>query len=1203
MKLSARGLWLAMAVCSLVVWGCDGSSGLPSDGSVITCTDDEDCPVDQACEQGVCQPINPTCGDGGPCPDGEVCVDGQCVPETPDGGDGGDGSDGADDTPVPDIEVVSPLISGDTYQLDFGNVLVGISASQQIVLRNAGDANLRILQLNLEMGTDVEDFSVPQAIVDSLPMVIEPGGQAAIDIVYTASDGLTDHGILDIISNDPDEALVKIHLLSEFKGTAEAAVTPELLDFGDVPLGQASAPLTATLSNMGSGNAVLTVSDVRFGVLNNPDFGLSLRDMSGATVVPPVLLNNGDALDVQVIYHPQLRETDADEIVFVTDDPLQSMLEVALAGRGVVGDLAIAPSPVALGRVRVGEHGQTEVTISNAGGAELQVSGIALAAHSGEFSLASTEVDLAGLPANPLTLSPGQAVHVTLGFDPADAGDETTQLLVDNSSAEPQRAAAVSASGYVPPAVQADPDPPVLQYGNVQIDFGSGQAETSTLVVELTNVGGEPLRIDSIQRAASTSIEYTFSPASIPPIDMGVTVPLSVHFTPAALGAKQGALLVDTNDPDIAVDGVTGRLQIDMLANGIDPNIFVTPAASIAFGSVYVGQQVTRQVVVRNAGSGPLSVDAIALSPGSSNSYSLANLPQLPMVISNAMTELTFDVLYVPAAEGAQDAGAVLIDSSDIGNPRVDLALTGTGAACPVNTLDCNDDPQDGCEVTCVPAGAEQCNYRDDDCDCATDEDFDLDTDPDHCGSCANDCTYLHGLAGCSGGQCHLAQCAAGWDDCDDDEDTGCETDITTISDCGQCDRVCQFAHAEPSCLGGACVMGDCDTYFKDCDGLSNTGCEVSFNDDEQNCGDCNIRCLYANGTGICLGGFCRLDTCLQDFANCDTLENTGCEANLLTDPLNCNGCGNDCPDAGGTPVCNDGTCGVSDCNPGWADCNGDGTTCETNTAADPNNCGGCGNQCEFANDHGTFSCVGSTCVVSSCEAGWGNCDSQAPNGCETDVSQDAQNCGYCGHVCQLDHAGSYCAASACQLGACDAGFHNIDTNPLNGCECAEDSEADLCADALVTNLGSLGAGGNLELTITNNLIPWVAGVIQDEDWYTFTALDDFSADVAAGVDHHDLHVFFEAGSGNPGAQYAFKIYRFHGAGPNCSNKQLLCDANGALDFHHYGQNPCWRGTSNPNQSIRYCGDDDSARYWIQVYRVSSLVTCEPYVLRVILVP
>jgi len=1191
----------AVLALPILVGSCDGSSGLPEDGSVITCTGDEGCPIGQRCVEGVCQPSNPTCGDGGSCPTGQVCVDGQCVPEGADGGDGGDGADGADDTPVPDIEIVSPPAAAGQHQLDFGSVLVGVTSSAQVVVRNAGAAELRILQLNFELGTDVEDFSLPQATLDSLPIAIPAGQQAVIDILYTASDGLTDHGILDIISNDPDEALVKIHLLSEFKGTAEAQVSPEQLDFGDVPLGQESAPLTAVLSNQGSGNAVLTVSDVRFGVLSNPDFSLSLRDLGGATVSPPVLLNNGDALDVLVTYHPQLREVDADELVLVTDDPIQPMLHVILAGRGVVGDLAIAPSPIALGRVRAGEHGELQVAISNAGGAALQVTGISLAAHSGEFSLSSTEVDLAGLADTPLTLGPGQGVHVTLGFDPQDAGEELTQLLVDNSSAEPQRVAAVSASGYVPPAVETQPAPPSLQFGNVQIDFGTGTAETRGLVVELTNVGGEPLRILNIQRSATTSIEYSFSPPSIPPIDVGVTVPLTVQFTPAALGSKIGALFVDTDDPDIQVDGVVGRLQIDMLANGIDPNIFVSPSASIAFGPVYVGQRVTRLVSVRNSGSGPLSVDRIALSPGSSASYQLENLPPLPMVISNAMTELTFDVLYTPGAVGAQDAGAVVIDSSDIGNPRVNLALTGTGADCPTHTLDCDHDPQNGCEVTCVPSGDEQCNYRDDDCDCLIDEGFDLETDTENCGACGTRCSYPHGLPGCADRECFLAQCAQGWDDCDDEEQNGCETDITTVSDCGECDHACQFAHAGASCLGGSCVMGACDMYFKDCDNLANTGCEIFYMDDEQNCGDCNIRCLYANGTGICLGGVCRLDTCLPDFQDCDANELNGCEANLLTDPMNCNGCGNDCPSAGGTPVCEDGSCGVSDCNPGWADCDLDGITCETNTAADPGNCGGCGNVCDFAGDHATFQCVNSSCVVLSCEAGWGNCDAQHPNGCETDVTQDSQNCGFCGLQCGLDHATSFCQNSACQLDECDAGYFNIDGNPLNGCECAQDYEADLCEDAVVTNLGTLGAG-NLELTITNNLIPWVQGVYQDEDWYTFTALDDFSADLTAGVDHHDLHVFLD---GNPGNQYAFKIYRADRSigNKNCSTKQLLCDANGEVDFHHRGQNPCWRGTPPTNVGLRYCGDDDSAKYWIQVYRVSTGVTCAPYSIRVILVP
>lgn len=39
-------------------------------------------------------------------------------------------------------------------------------------------------------------------------------------------------------------------------------------------------------------------------------------------------------------------------------------------------------------------------------------------------------------------------------------------------------------------------------------------------------------------------------------------------------------------------------------------------------------------------------------------------------------------------------------------------------------------------------------------------------------------------------------------------------------------------------------------------------------------------------------------------------------------------------------------------------------------------------------------------CAVGTCENGWGDCDGRAENGCETDLSRDAANCGVCGVSC-----------------------------------------------------------------------------------------------------------------------------------------------------------------------------------------------------------
>jgi hypothetical protein len=55
---------------------------------------------------------------------------------------------------------------------------------------------------------------------------------------------------------------------------------------------------------------------------------------------------------------------------------------------------------------------------------------------------------------------------------------------------------------------------------------------------------------------------------------------------------------------------------------------------------------------------------------------------------------------------------------------------------------------------------------------------------------------------------------------------------------------------------------------------------------------------------------------------------------------------------------------------------------------------------CSAAN--GTAECnpANGTCQISACDAGFGDCDGDPTNGCETDLRSDAANCGRCGFVC-----------------------------------------------------------------------------------------------------------------------------------------------------------------------------------------------------------
>jgi hypothetical protein len=134
-------------------------------------------------------------------------------------------------------------------------------------------------------------------------------------------------------------------------------------------------------------------------------------------------------------------------------------------------------------------------------------------------------------------------------------------------------------------------------------------------------------------------------------------------------------------------------------------------------------------------------------------------------------------------------------------------------------------------------------------------------------------------------------------------------------------------------------------------------------------------------------------------------------------------------------------------CAPGFADCdNLAATGCEVDLGA-PASCGACGNVCSLP--HATAGCAAAQCVVASCDLGWGDCDGVAQNGCETDLSSDA-DCGACGVACSLPGAVASCASGTCTTVSCNGGFFDCDGDALDGCEpspCADGAHCGAAGD------------------------------------------------------------------------------------------------------------------------------------------------------------
>ncbi|MCG5051993.1 MAG: SUMF1/EgtB/PvdO family nonheme iron enzyme [Myxococcales bacterium] len=298
----------------------------------------------------------------------------------------------------------------------------------------------------------------------------------------------------------------------------------------------------------------------------------------------------------------------------------------------------------------------------------------------------------------------------------------------------------------------------------------------------------------------------------------------------------------------------------------------------------------------------------------------------------------------------------------------------------------------------CQPS-AELCNGADDDCDGLIDEDFDFNTDDSHCGRCGNACALLNGAARCSVGRCRLSACNPGFVDLDRLEINGCECALTA---------------------GGQEL---CDGVDNDCDGLIDEDFDLEA--DPLNCGGCGRACAFANAGALCENARCVRQACVPGFVDLDGAPQNGCEYACT-------------PSAGGLDAC-DGQ--DNDC---------DGATDESDPLAgracfptgivgcDPGS-GACGGGCAL----GTWACLPGGLVCQNAKLPEPDvCDGQ-DNDCDgaTDEDFDLQNdprfCGACTNACALPNAINGCAAGACRVAFCKAGFVDLDAAPDNGCEYA----------------------------------------------------------------------------------------------------------------------------------------------------------------------
>jgi hypothetical protein len=198
-------------------------------------------------------------------------------------------------------------------------------------------------------------------------------------------------------------------------------------------------------------------------------------------------------------------------------------------------------------------------------------------------------------------------------------------------------------------------------------------------------------------------------------------------------------------------------------------------------------------------------------------------------------------------------------------------------------------------------------------------------------------------------------------------------------------------------------------------------------------CVACVVDAHCPAGT-LCVGNVC-VAGCNPGRA-CPTGQsccNGGC-VDPQANTAHCGGCGQACSVANASAACANGTCAVGMCMAPFGDCDTAASNgCETDTSTSLAHCGGCNRACE-SRPNTAARCEAGRCGY-TCTPGFADCDGVESNGCEVDIRASTDHCGGCGLRCDPANATARCEMGRCAVGACAADFGDCDGNATNGCE------------------------------------------------------------------------------------------------------------------------------------------------------------------------
>jgi len=463
----------------------------------------------------------------------------------------------------------TPILEIDPISIDFGNIDRVISGPvySTINLENTGDGTVEITAVEeLKNNLDIDINSHPS-------LILAPGQQTSMDVIYLPSDSGNDIEKIKFTSNDPSDPIQKVTIKGS---TADPDINAvPTLDFGFVDIGL-STTKTVAIDNIGTG--VLQVSGIYF---SNNSSAFSIIQNFAGDITP------GSWANIEIEYQPNDFIIDATTIEILSNDPDEPGYLIFLEGNGAVPEIDPDPLTINFGTLDVGNTSTKTLTINNTGIGTLQINYVDLVNHISEYSITATY-------SGPIL--PGGKEEIEIQYSPMGTINNADQVEI--SSNDPNNPLAtidlIGSSGI-----------PDIELTPVIVDFGITSANSiSTESFEIKNVGTGELTFQSISLVNNSS-SFTILPptfSSLAPGDYGV---IDIEYAPIQYSPLESdSIEINSNDPD------EPQAYVDLVGECEAPSIVIDPS-NYDFGTGYLECEIEKYIKIKNVGSSPLEVSLI----------------------------------------------------------------------------------------------------------------------------------------------------------------------------------------------------------------------------------------------------------------------------------------------------------------------------------------------------------------------------------------------------------------------------------------------------------------------------------------------------------------------------------------------------------------------------------------------------------------